>query len=155
MKEPDNYSQIEDSIVCNVDIDKYMGVWYEIARLPHFFEREMERVTATYTKIGKSKVSVVNQGYRNGKKKVARGNAKVMDLSCLGKLGVSFFPLVRSPYYIIHLDKDYRFAVVTSGKDYLWFLSRTPHIEDSLYGWFVSFAQEKGFSVEQLIRVQQ
>lgn len=145
----------QEHVICQVDVVRFTGVWYEIARLPHSFEKGLEDVTATYQLVSDKKIKVINQGFKNGKKKRAVGNAKIMDGQCSGHLGVSFFPLVRSPYLIICLDEvDYQYAVVTSGKDYLWILSRTPRIAETLYKKLCDWSQGIGFDTNKLIRVE-
>ncbi|HEX9063147.1 MAG TPA: lipocalin family protein [Clostridia bacterium] len=140
--------------VCNVDIKRYAGTWYEIARLPHSFEKGLENVTATYNIQSDGKIEVINSGVKNGKKKVTRGVAWVRNKSCTGELFVSFFWIFKSEYNIIRLDeKNYSFAVVTSStKNYLWILSRTPKISDGLYADLISYAASKGFDVSKIIR---
>ena len=146
---------VRKATICDVEISRFLGVWYEIARFPHSFENGLSDVTATYAYRSPTSIKVMNQGYRNGKKKIARGNAKIMDDTCQGYLGVSFFPLIRSPYRIIALDQvHYQYALITSGYDYLWILSRSPKMKASDYHQLVSIADELGFDTKRLILVQ-
>lgn len=141
--------------ICNVDLERYLGRWYEIARLPHSFEKGLEKVTATYRSQNDGKIEVVNAGVKNGEKQTARGIAWVPDMSCTGRLYVSFFRPFKSEYKIIRLDQsDYKYAVVTSSsKKYLWFLSREPHMSDALYDELIEFAASLGFDISQIIKV--
>ena len=145
------------SSICNVNIQRYIGTWYEIARLPHTFEKGLENVTATYNLQSGGKIEVINSGFKNGEKKVAKGVAWAPDKNCTGKLLVSFFWLFKSEYKIIRLDEEnYNFAVVTSSKmNYLWILSREPKISNELYNDLISFVSSKGFDVTKLIKVIQ
>ncbi|HEX9935254.1 MAG TPA: lipocalin family protein, partial [bacterium] len=143
-----------------VDIDRYLGVWYEIARLPHRFEKDLVGVTATYSLKRNGEIEVVNQGFKNtldGEKKTARGRARIPNPTVPGLLKVSFFWIFWSDYKIIKLDvENYGWVVVTSNsKKYLWILSRTPKIDDALRADLTAFARENGFDVERLIWVEQ
>ena len=118
--------------VPHVDLDRYMGRWYEIARLPNRFERKCDRdVTAEYARTGAT-VSVRNTCIQsNGKPKVAVGKAKLVDPVSNAKLKVTFFWPFYGNYWIIGLDSDYRWAIVGEpSRRYLWVLSRTPRLSD-------------------------
>lgn len=143
--------------VCNVDLKRYLGTRYEIARLPHSFEKGLDNVTATYNFRSDGKIEVINAGLKNGGKKVTRGVAWAPDKNCTGKILVSFFWPVKSEYKIILLDEiDYNFAVVTSSTmNYLWLLSKKPKISNELYNYLIAFASSKGFNVTDIIRVEQ
>lgn len=142
--------------VCDVDLTRYQGTWYEIARLPHPFEKDMEQVTAHYTLKKNGSVEVVNTGVRNGKTQTIKGKAAVVDPGCSGKLSVQFFPFLKSTYRIIALDKvNYDYALVTSSrKSYLWLLARTPVLDDGITAELVSTAKKMGFNVKKLIWVK-
>lgn len=142
---------------CNVEIEKYTGTWYEIVRLPHSFEKDLENVTATYNLQNDGRIEVINQGFKNGEKRVVKGVAWVPDKNCTGKLFVRFFWLFKSEYKIILLDeKNYKFAVVTSNTmNYLWILSREPKISDKLYNHLISYVSSQGFDVTKIIKVSQ
>jgi apolipoprotein D and lipocalin family protein len=143
--------------VCNVHLERYLGTWYEIARFPHSFEKGLENVTATYNLKSDGKIEVINAGFKNGKKSVAKATAWIPDESCNGKLLVSFFRPIKSEYKIIKLDKEnYSFAVITSStKNYLWILSREPKISEELYNDLISFVSSKGFDTSNIIEVNQ
>lgn len=143
--------------ICGVDLDRYLGTWYEIIRLPHRFEDGLENVTATYKLRNDGKIEVNNAGVKNGEKKTARAVAWVPDKSCSGILYVSFFPPIKAEYKIILLDeKEYQYAVVTGSKrNYLWILSRKPEISSKLYNDLIEFVSSKGFDITKIIRVKQ
>lgn len=132
----------------------YMGTWYEIVRLPHSFERGLERVSAEYTLQPDGTIQVVNRGFRNGQERQAVGKARLKNPEArplTGELRVSFFGPFYSDYRIIELAPDYSYAVVTgSGKDYLWVLSRTPVMEEKLLQKILTRLCGLGFEVEKL-----
>jgi lipocalin len=141
----------------NLDVNKYMGKWYEIARLPTPFEDGLDYVTATYTLKSDGRVDVLNEGIKNGRKSAAYGNARVQDPKLPSKLFVSFFLWFGSDYIVFELDQtNYQYAMVTSStKDYLWILSRKPKLEDGLYQNLLNTALKNGFDLTNLIKVKQ
>jgi len=143
--------------LCNVNLERYLGTWYEIARLPHKFENGLDNVTAAYSLKTDGKIEVINTGIKNGEKSVAKATAWIPDKNCTGKLLVSFFWPFKSEYNIIKLDEEnYSFAVVTSSsKNYLWVLSREPKISDELYNSLISFVSSNGFDTAKIIKVNQ
>ena len=143
--------------ICNVDLKRYLGTWYEIARFPHSFEKGLENVTATYNLKDNGKIEVINAGLKNGKRSAAKGTAWIPDESCNGRLLVSFFRPIRSEYKIIKLDEEnYSFAVVTSSKkDYLWILGREPKMSQELFNDLLSFVSSKGFDTSKIVKVSQ
>ncbi len=145
------------SPICNVDLKRYLGIWYEIARLPNSFEKDLEYITATYNLRSDGKIEVINSGVKNGEKKLAKGVAWPPDKNCTGKLLVSFFWIFKSQYNIIMLDvKEYSYAVITSNtNNYLWILSRKPQISSELYDNLIKFVSSKGFDVTKIIKVAQ
>lgn len=142
--------------VCDVDLARYQGVWYEIARLPHSFERGMEEVTARYTLKPKGIIEVVNSGIRNGKRVSITGKAGIIDPGCTGNLWVKFFPLMKSSYRIIGVDKEhYEYALVTSKKkSFLWLLCRKPVMDEKTLIEVISKARILGFDVKKMIWVR-
>jgi apolipoprotein D and lipocalin family protein len=143
--------------VDDFELKRYLGRWYEIARLDHPFERGLERVTATYSTKEDGGIKVVNRGYDTEDEEwsEAEGKARVPDPDRPAYLEVSFFLWFYSPYKIIKLDEDYQWAVVTSSsKEYLWILSRSPEMVDKTYNRLVDFAKTKGFPLEKLHRVE-
>ena len=146
----------KNQVVCDLDPERYLGIWYEIARFPHSFEAGLEDVTASYSMLPGGKIKVVNSGKRKGKYQRAEGKAYIPDPSCKGRLRVSFFPLFSSQYNVLVLDKkEYHYAVVAGkGYDYLWFLCRKPRMDKELYESLLKSAQELGFAVEKLEKVR-
>ncbi len=115
--------------VQNFDIAKYAGKWYEIARLPHRFERDMNFVYTVYTPLSKNKIRVQNFGVRENNAKHINGVAVFAQDSSQGLLKVSFFRPFYADYRIIYLNEAYTLAIVCgSTRNYLWILSRTPEI---------------------------
>ncbi|KZN69631.1 lipocalin family protein [Pseudoalteromonas luteoviolacea] len=141
--------------VTSFDVQRYQGVWYEIARLDHRFERGMDSVTATYELQDDGTVSVLNRGYvvKEGEWKQAEGIAKFVSNPTLGHLKVSFFGPFYGSYVVFKLDKvNYEYAYVTSyNKDYLWLLSRTPKVSESVLRDFEETVKQLGYSVDELI----
>ena len=138
----------------NVDIERYMGTWYEIAKFPQRFEDGLVGITATYSMLPNGKVKVLNKGYKgdfNGKLKTAKGKAWVVDRSTNAKLKVSFFWPFAGDYWIIELGKDYEYAVIGEGsRQYLWILSRTPQMDQHLYEGILERLKEKGFDISKI-----
>jgi len=145
--------------VTDFEIDQYLGKWYEIARLDHSFERGLERVSAEYTLRDDGGVRVINRGWAARKKewKQSEGRAYFVDSPDKGYLKVSFFGPFYGSYVIFELDrKNYQYAFVCGpDHDYLWFLSRTPTVDDTLLARFVETARQKGFDTGKLIYVNQ
>lgn len=137
--------------------DRYLGRWYEIARLDHRFERGLTKVTAEYSLNPDGSIKVVNKGVSEstGKRKIATGRAKFVQGSELGYLKVSFFGPFYGSYVIFELDKEnYNHALVAGpNRSYLWVLSRHPDMDSSIYQSLVERAQEQGFATENLIKV--
>ncbi len=145
--------------VDHVDVERYMGTWYEIARFPQRFERGLVGTTATYSLMANGKVKVVNSGYKGGfggALKTAKGTARVVDTKTNAKLKVSFFWPFSGDYWVLELGKDYEYAVVgEETKRYLWILSRTPQMPETIYDGLIKRLQEKGFDISKLEKVQQ
>ena len=140
-------------VVSHVDLEKYLGKWYEIAHLPFRFEEGCSDITATYSLREDGGISVLNECKRNGKVKRAKGKAKVVDKNTGAKLKVTFFWPFYGDYWIINLGKDYDYAVVgTPNRKYLWILSRTPQMDDKLFSQLIELVKSKGFDVTNLIR---
>lgn len=136
------------------EVERYMGRWYEIARLDHRFERGMTDVTADYRLRADGTVQVVNSGLRGGERRSADATARFRGDPSVASLAVTFFPGFPGGYHVFALDEDYRWAVI-SGPDrgYLWILARTPEMDEGLYQQLVGLARDRGFPVDQLIRV--
>ncbi len=145
--------------ITDFELDKYLGKWYEIARLDHRFERGLQKVTADYSLKDDGNVKVVNSGFstKKNKWKNATGKAKFAKDSNTGFLKVSFFGPFYGSYIIFELDKEnYQYAFIAGDNtSYLWFLSRTPTVSDELMDRFIKKAGELGFNADNLIFVEQ
>ena len=141
-----------------VDLNKYKGTWYEIARFDHSFERNLACVSATYTIREDGKIDVLNKGYNTKKEKweEANGIAKVPNSDIPGEIKVSFFRPFYGDYFVMKLDSDYKHVLVGSPtRNYLWVLSRTKTMDKAVYDKYVAFAKEKGFDTSKLMRINQ
>lgn len=150
---------IDKTVVKELDLEKYLGTWYEIARYDHSFERGLEGVTATYSMRPDGKIKVVNAGYKgslNGERSEAIGKAKIPNLDNPAKLKVSFFWIFYGDYFVMELDKDYQWAIIGSSSDkYLWILSRTPQLDKKTYSELLSKLKTRGYNTSKLIEVKQ
>ena len=151
---PDSIKPVND-----FELDKYLGKWYEIARLDHSFERGLEKVTAEYSLREDGGVAVLNRGYsaEDDEWKEAEGKAYFVNEPDEGYLKVSFFGPFYGSYVVFELDSEnYQYAFVSGpNTDYLWLLSRTPEVDDRLINQFREKAQSLGFDTDQLIIVSQ
>lgn len=140
--------------VTNFDPERFAGTWYEIARLPHWFERDLKNVRAEYALRPDGRIDVVNRGTNpDGKEKVIRGIARKREgfPPSVGELEVSFFGPFYGPYRILYLKDDASLAMVTSDTmDYFWILSRTPSLPDPELQSLLTQAQTWGFSLDNL-----
>jgi apolipoprotein D and lipocalin family protein len=138
-------------------LDRYLGTWYEIARLDHSFERGMEKVSAEYTLREDGGVTVVNRGFKDAQQewKEVSGKAYFVRGSDEGYLKVSFFGPFYGSYVVFELDSEnYQYAFVAGpNKDYLWLLSRTPEVSKELLDRFVRRSAALGFDTDALIFV--
>ena len=150
-------SKMDTSTVKELDLKKYLGTWYEIARFDHRFERGLEGVTATYSLRKDGKIKVLNQGYKNsldGELDTAIGKAKLTNEP--GKLKVSFFWFFYADYLVMELDENYQWALIGSNSDkYLWILSRTPKLEENVKNLILHQAKKRGYDTSKLIWVKQ
>lgn len=141
-----------------VDLNRYVGRWYEIARYPNRFQKQCAGdVTATYTATGDGKIEVLNScRNKDGKNEIAKGRAKLADRNSNAKLRVTFFWPFYGDYWIIGLDPEYRWAVVGEpSRKYLWILSRSPRMDEPDYRRAVSIAREKGYDPSRLVPTPQ
>ena len=148
---PETVTPVQD-----FELERYLGKWYEIARLDHSFERGLEEVNATYSLRDDGGVRVENRGFsqKKNKWKEAEGKAYFVRDSNEGYLKVSFFGPFYGSYVIFELEEDYRYAFVSGpNKSYLWFLSRTPSIDDAAKDTFIQRATDLGYPVSELIFV--
>lgn len=145
--------------ITGIDAQRYIGKWYEIARLDNRFERGLTQVTATYQLRENGDITVINRGYDAAKKewKQAEGVAKFTKTPDTGHLKVSFFRPFYGGYTIIALDKtNYRYSMVAGNdRSYLWILSRTPTLADDILQPLITQAKQLDFPVDQLIMVAQ
>jgi len=143
-------------VISHVELEKYLGKWYEIAHLPAKFQEGCDETTATYTLLKDGNISVLNQCTKNGKMKQAKGKAKIVDKNSNAKLKVTFFWPFYGDYWIIKLGDEYDYSVVgTPDRKYLWILSRTPQMNDKLYSQLLEYAKSKGFDVNKVIKTLQ
>lgn len=148
--------EIDNHTVSSLDISRYMGIWYEIARYEHHFEKGMTHVTATYAIKPNGKIMVLNEGFKKGKHKQVIGKAYQPQTTEPGKLKVSFFLWFYSDYYIMELDDDYQYAAIgSSSEKYLWILSRTKALPAPLYAELLQRIQKRGYNTDKLIIVPQ
>lgn len=141
------------------ELPRYLGQWYEIARLDHSFERGLERVTADYSMREDGGVRVINRGFDpvTGEWRQAEGRAYFLQSADVGSLKVSFFGPFYGGYHILALDqRNYQYALIAGpDRSYLWLLARTPQLDEGTYQALVGQARQLGFPVSQLIRVKQ
>ena len=144
--------------VDNFDVNRYLGKWYEIARLDHSFERGLDNVSAEYTLRDGGGISVINKGYDTVNKqwKSAKGKAYFVKGENSGHLKVSFFGPFYGSYVIFDLDdKDYSYAYIAGyDKSNLWLLARDTTVSDHRLGEFVKQANKLGFDTSELIYVK-
>lgn len=152
-------SQEKPTVVTSVDLTRYAGTWYEIARLPNSFERNLKCITATYTLRTDGKINVLNKGHKiKDPEKInsANGLAWVPDKSAPAKLKVRFFWPFSGDYWILYLDKEYRHVLVGDPSyKYLWILSRESRMDESTYYMLTEKAKEQGYDTTPMIRVDQ
>lgn len=157
--EDEQNENMDFSTVDQLDLNRYMGTWYEIARFDHRFERNLVGVTATYELTPDGKITVINAGYKNsfdGKFKTAKGKAKQPNPEEPGKLKVSFFLFFYADYFVLELDENYEWALVGSSSDkYLWILSRNPALPEYTMDIILQKARERGYDTSKLIWVEQ
>jgi apolipoprotein D and lipocalin family protein len=156
----DSYAPL--ATVDDVDLERYQGTWYEIARLPMWFQRGCVRSQARYTLRDDGSVDVINScTTAENEVETARGRATVVEPQSNAKLELVFdnwfsrlFPdLTKGQYWIIALAPDYSSAMVGHpNREYLWILARSPQLEEKRYKALVSRAKELGFDIEELIR---
>lgn len=144
--------------VSGFDQERYLGTWYEIARLDHSFEEGLSQVTAEYTLNDDGSIRVINRGYHqaDGQWQEAEGRALFVDNHSIGHLKVSFFGPFYSSYVVFELDEDYSRAYISGyNRNYLWLLSRTPQVSEEELEAFKSRATAAGFNLDELIIVDQ
>lgn len=143
--------------VTHFNAEKYLGRWYEIARFDYKFEKNMDNVTATYSQNPNGSIRVDNKGYNYVKKewKESIGEAKFIKDKTEARLKVSFFKPFWAGYNVIDIDEDYQYALVAgSSTKYLWILSRTTAIPESIKQRFLEKAKKIGYTTNDLIWVK-
>jgi len=149
---PENVKVVE-----NFNLDRYLGRWYEIARLDHSFERGLSQVTATYTRREDGGIDVINRGYdmQKGVWNEAVGKAYPLGEPGEGRLKVSFFGPFYGGYNILALDREnYSYALVAGpDRDFLWILARQPQLPETTLKRLVGEARRLGFDTDSLIYV--
>jgi apolipoprotein D and lipocalin family protein len=143
--------------ITGLELQRYLGTWYEIARLDHRFERGLSRVTAEYSLNEDGTIKVVNRGYNAQANEwdIAEGTAKFRGDETVGSLKVSFFGPFYGGYHIIDLDDDYQYAMVAGpSRNYLWILARDPNLDETTYQRLVEKAAELDFPAQNLIQVE-
>jgi apolipoprotein D and lipocalin family protein len=142
-----------------VDLGRYKGTWYEIARLPNSFERKLKCASATYILRDDGKITVLNKGYYisdPAKSSTAKGVAWTPDKKSPGKLKVQFFWPFSGDYWIMYLDKDYRYVLVGEPSlKYLWILCREKKMDDQTYQMLIGKATDVCYKVGSIIKVDQ
>lgn len=142
--------------VPKVDLEKYLGKWYEIAAFPQSFQKGCSCTSAVYGLRPDGNIEVTNTCLKEGKIKKAIGKAVVKDKKTNAKLSVQFFWPFSGKYWIIALAPDYSYAMVGHpNRDYLWILSRKPVMDNQTYQYLVTQATEKGFDVRKLVKTNQ
>ena len=150
---PENVTPVDD-----FELKRYLGKWYEIARLDHRFERGLSNVTADYALMDNGDVRVINKGLSSDDNswKEIEGKARFVGDETTAHLKVSFFGPFYSSYVVFELDQEnYQYAFVAGyNKSYLWLLSRSPEVSDELVDRFIKRAGELGFATDELILVE-
>lgn len=143
--------------VKNFDSERYLGTWYEIARLDHSFEQGLEQVSAEYQQRDDGGLRVINRGIdaQSGEQKEAQGKAYFVNGEQEGHLKVSFFGPFYSSYVVFELGGNYEYAFISGyNHDYLWLLARQSEVSPQLKTQFVARAKALGFATEDLIWVK-
>lgn len=150
----DATNKVDNSTVKSVDLNRYLGSWYEIARFDHAFEREMDYAMAKYSLRDDGKIDVLNTGIKDGRAKDAKGIAKLTNTP--GLFRVSFFGPFFGDYRIMMLDPDYQYALIGgSNENFLWILSRTPELDEATQALILAEADRRGYKTNRLIWVKQ
>lgn len=141
--------------VLQVDLNRYMGRWYEISSYPQWYENGLTGVSALYT-LKNDHVEVLNSGYKNGKLQEAHGIARVVKGSAGAKLKVSFFRPFYGKYWIVDLAKDYSWVVVSNpNRSTLWIMCRTKTMDVALYQSILEKLETSGFDISKLVVMKQ
>lgn len=149
-------SKIHVPELSDFDASRYLGQWYEIARLDHIFERGMQRVVAHYSLLPDGRIDVLNRGYLPSKNRWKEAKAIAIQTAVNNFLKVYFVPLFGGRYRVAYIDSDYSIAVVSGGSlRYLWLLSRTPHPSSEQIDTLLNEARKLGYDTSRLIYPEQ
>ena len=136
------------------DLRRYLGKWYEIARIENEFSPKMDKVVAQYNLNDNGSIQVINSGYVDGNFRQIVGHAITTENKNI--LKVSFFPGSYSDYRVLVIGKNYDYALVGGDKDtYLWILSRTPDLDEDIIYDLIRIAKEKGYRVDKIRMTEQ
>ena len=156
---PVNRTPVTPLSVAAIEPARYLGKWYEIARLPNQFENDCEGVTAEYGARADGKISVINtchSGGPGGAPRQAKGSARIVDAASNAKLKVSFFGPFEGDYWVLDHAPDYSWSIVGEPRGrYLWILSRTAQIAPALRADLIERVRARGYSVDALHWTQQ
>lgn len=144
---------VDNSTIPALDLGRYLGKWFEIARYDHSFERGMDYTTAEYSMQDNGMIKVVNSGMKDGRQKTSIGKARTTDKPAM--LRVSFFGPFYSDYRVLMISEDYGYVLVGSrSPKYLWILSRTPDVPDGMLQSILAEASRRGYDTDKLIWVK-
>jgi len=153
-----SYGQDRPSVVPDVDLNRYQGTWYEIARLPFRFEAKLKCITATYTLREDGRINVLNSGHLKsdpGTVSKARAVAFIPDSKVPAKLKVQFFWPFKGNYWIMELDSNYRYVMIGEPSfKYLWILSREKELDSGILESLKKKAAEAGYNLSDLIMTE-
>jgi apolipoprotein D and lipocalin family protein len=139
-----------------VEVDKYLGKWYEIAAFPQRFERGCTHTRAEYSLNTDGSIRVQNSCIKNGKPDTVTGKAFITDTKTNAKLAVQFFWPFKGKYWILALAHDYSYALVGHpNRKYLWILGRKPQMNEQTYNYLTVLAAYRGFDVRHLVKTRQ
>lgn len=148
---------LDNTPIKELDLNKYLGTWYEIARFDHTFERGLDNVSAKYSLTDDGMVKVENAGWKEGGYQSIIGKAKQPDAEKNpALLKVSFFWIFYSDYRILYLDEDYQNVLIGGvNSKYLWIMSRTPSPNQETIDLLIKEAKRRGYDTQKLIMVDQ
>lgn len=154
-----SHGQKNLTVIPYVDLKKYAGTWYEIARLPFSFESKLKCITATYSLREDGRIDVLNKGHlisNPEKTKSSKGLAFIPDKKVPAKLKVQFFWPFRGDYWIIGLDKDYRYVLIGEPSfKYLWILARDKKLDQPILDMLFRMAADAGYDLTEIIMTEQ
>ncbi|MFD2744437.1 MULTISPECIES: lipocalin family protein [Sphingobacterium] len=145
-------------VIEDFDKSKFMGTWHEVARLDFFWEKNLTEVTATYSINADGSINVLNRGYDliKDKWKERSGKVKFLGEEHIGALKVSFFRPLYAGYNIMHIDQDYKYALVFGGNtNYMWILSREKQVPENIRQKYVQYAMRSGYATHKLVWASQ